>query len=922
MNSDLQEAFDAIVSRQRDARALLDDLDLSIRRLRNRLAAEPPSAASDVAAAVEPPPLPAIILPVPALNLSDNVVPAPEPMEAVSVGNGGTGAPFNSKENAEEESIELRLGSYWLVRFGIIIFLTGLVFLGNFAYHRFVAPLGAPGKLMMLYGVGGTLLAVGAHLDRKRPAMRNYARVLIAGGCAAIYYTSYAAHYVAALRVIENPLIAGALLLALAGGIVWVAERKRSETLALIAVVLGFYTSCINPIGEFTLFSTLLLAGAALVFQLRHGWSRLFWASLIGTYGSYAFWRFHHLIPGGAPSSSSFGSACLAAYWLVFAAALFGTRSARLTDARPAIFFTINNAAFFLLAGFNVAAIRPEGYWLFVTLFGVVLLGLGFAVPERFCAAAPIRPAALAQGLGLTAIGLATKLTGPQTALVFAVESAVLLICAQWRHRWLLHAAAGVAATAATVITVRQLAFHPHLVLPLGLAVSALLLFDATWIKRISHPEEKTRSFGASFFGLLALAMMWAVAWDAPLPEFRPVWFGIAALVLTLLHRPLRLPEIVLPAQAYVFAGAFSSINHPTNAPFSSALFIATALLLEQWWQRAPARSSVVREPRIWQFVVSACAILPAVEWTLEIPGADARLVVPAVAALGAFLYGMIVPAWGTLFTAQLFTVVAAAAFCRGLLEGHPDPAAALAPIGAVLGVGWLWRHSASRIAQVFSTRERLRNVAHGYFGAAGLLAVAWVFEFVPRPWQSPLFALVSVTALVLARLRLRPAWQVLGVVSGGAACLLLWARLEQAVTWVQLGGLVGVASAAHLVVFSGRAHEKGRQEVAGLLLAAVATLWLWVTRWTLLELGPRNLTVTWSLLALAVFVLGFALQARLYRLAGMIFVTLAIARVFLVDVWQFDTLLRIVSFLVLGAVLLVLGFFYNRWTEKLRRWL
>jgi uncharacterized membrane protein len=89
-----------------------------------------------------------------------------------------------------------------------------------------------------------------------------------------------------------------------------------------------------------------------------------------------------------------------------------------------------------------------------------------------------------------------------------------------------------------------------------------------------------------------------------------------------------------------------------------------------------------------------------------------------------------------------------------------------------------------------------------------------------------------------------------------------------------------------------------------------------------LLELGPRNLTVTWSLLALAVFVLGFALQARLYRLAGMIFVTLAIARVFLVDVWQFDTLLRIVSFLVLGAVLLVLGFFYNRWTEKLRRWL
>ena len=54
---------------------------------------------------------------------------------------------------------------------------------------------------------------------------------------------------------------------------------------------------------------------------------------------------------------------------------------------------------------------------------------------------------------------------------------------------------------------------------------------------------------------------------------------------------------------------------------------------------------------------------------------------------------------------------------------------------------------------------------------------------------------------------------------------------------------------------------------------------------------------------------------------SGILEVRAASGRLFLVDVWQFDTLLRIVSFLVLGAVLLVLGFFYNRFAEQVRRW-
>lgn len=43
---------------------------------------------------------------------------------------------------------------------------------------------------------------------------------------------------------------------------------------------------------------------------------------------------------------------------------------------------------------------------------------------------------------------------------------------------------------------------------------------------------------------------------------------------------------------------------------------------------------------------------------------------------------------------------------------------------------------------------------------------------------------------------------------------------------------------------------------------------------------------------------------------------------VFLIDIWKFEPLYRILSFMTLGVVLLVIGYFYNRFEEKLRRWL
>jgi uncharacterized membrane protein len=63
-------------------------------------------------------------------------------------------------------------------------------------------------------------------------------------------------------------------------------------------------------------------------------------------------------------------------------------------------------------------------------------------------------------------------------------------------------------------------------------------------------------------------------------------------------------------------------------------------------------------------------------------------------------------------------------------------------------------------------------------------------------------------------------------------------------------------------------------------------------------------------------------LRERIYRLGGFAILALAIGHVFLIDVWKLETIYRVLSFLVLGAVLLVLSYVYNRFAEQIRRWL
>jgi hypothetical protein len=495
-------------------------------------------------------------------------------------------------------SFEMRLGTYWLVRIGIVMLLTGLVFFGSYAYQNYIGLLGPAGKVSLLYAASTILLGLGAWWQRKaaRASLKNYAQVLFAGGLAAVYFTTYAAHHIQQLCIIENALLDGALLLAWAGFMAWIADRKKSEVLALFAVGLAYYTSAITRVGSFTLYSNFVLTLAAVFFLVRNRWAVLSLASLVATYATYGFWRFYDGSSWhwASPDEGLWtGAAFLMSYWLCFTAAVFLSKHERFVGPERAGFLTLNNGAFFTMFLLTMLQVHHGGFWKFSLGYGSVLLGLA-ALARWTLAAEPLtKNSCLTQGLLLATVGLITKFAGLKLALLLGTESVVLLTVGLLRQSLVLQIGAYLSGALAVGWGIASLERNDVPGLYLGAALGALMTFNACWSQRRSMAEDDEYPIrpAPTYFTLLALAIWLATTWYNTTPSNFPLALAVEALVLTFSVYLLRLRELVLLSQGFLLLGQFAWLWRfilPSTLPpwWNPALMIAVTLGLSHWWQR------------------------------------------------------------------------------------------------------------------------------------------------------------------------------------------------------------------------------------------------------------------------------------------------------------------------------------------------
>jgi uncharacterized membrane protein len=451
----------------------------------------------------------------------------------------------------EKRDLEAHLGTYWLSRVGIVALIIGFAFL--IIYH--FGELGVLVRVGAGYLLSAGLAALGLWLSRRHEL---FGRIVFGGGLALAYFVTYALHFVPAVRVIHSEPLALVLLALNVVGIVVIAQRMQSETVAGIALFLGLHTGMLSDITLFTLMSTTLLAGGALFFLVKNRWVIVPLSSLVAVYSTHVVWAMRtEAIAPGQPDSErlTLSLSFLALYYLLFSVALL-VHPRELSRRAGLSFALLNWVGLLTLGAVEVARWgEPHLFTFFVTL--ALAQGAGAAV-ARWRGASPVLVQAflatsvLTLALGLpshyedtalvrawTAVGLvagiAGRVLGAGALGVVGVGLLYVALGATWlppSGRALLYAALLVGFTLVERASVAQTARLPP---PLqGRRRDTLQFFCAAgaglslvWLVGELMPRELTTlGWGVAAFGLFALGFALRERW------YRLV--GLAVLAFTL----------------------------------------------------------------------------------------------------------------------------------------------------------------------------------------------------------------------------------------------------------------------------------------------------------------------------------------------------------------------------------------------------
>jgi uncharacterized membrane protein len=813
----------------------------------------------------------------------------------------------------------------WFVRIGIGVLLTGIIFLGSYTYQNFIIHWEAGSRVFLMYAISAVLTGLGLLLERSRHELRNYGRVVCAGGFAALYYTTYAAHHVEALKVISHPVTAALLLTGCAALFFGYAAWRKSPTLTLAALILGYYGIAINPLGSLGCFAGFLLSAVGMFFFLRKSWMRTGFTALAGAYGSYAYWQ--GLVHSGGDDASRW---FLLAYWVLFTAACLAPGTRRIEDRIIACFVGLNNILAFLLFAADLRFLHwhPDLGRLALG-FGGILLLLAILLTRYPSHPAVVRRVYLAQGLALVTWGLTIELSGYHLFLALAIEAALLAFFWQRFRGILLHASTVIVAVLAGLVALREEFFWGSDIPTLVWIACGLAFATSGWLMRESpYRDPDSRVFYPTplFFAIMALGLPLL----GILHDYEPAEAGLWMLTIgsilggaaVLLQRRWPVPELGWVAQPYAVLGALKFIvGDASTTEVLAALGLLCGLShLHAHFPRDAEETYRSRVSRPFEFVFGALltAVLAEAILTNTVTRTDA-LFAMALLPLALHLGATGTRCRGIALTSPFLylpVLFLATGQTLGSLFGNrpelTDPASLsilLAALGATghFVVLTAWTGPAGR--------EMLREIL---FPLGGALWFGWVLAAVDHPQ-----ILLALTGLGLVFLR--PDWRV--SLQDAVMVTFLLAGLALAASnlsepfWARYLALPPAFVAHFWLTRETAATDRWKENrLETLAIPASLALTMIVSHQTLETFDGKGLAVAWALLAVFFFATGFGLQRRLYRWAALVMLAATLGHVFAVDVWKLDTLMRIVSFLTLGVVFLALGFVYNRWADRIRR--
>jgi hypothetical protein len=789
----------------------------------------------------------------------------------------------------------------WFSLIGVAVLLTALAL---WAGHLDRVRQNAATGLLLLFGIGVALLVAGLFLDK---LVRGWpARALIAGGLASFYFAAFASYYFPHLRLIDHPVVGCLILTLVAILIVWMSERRPDDRTTFVVVFFAGFTTALQPVQWFTLFSNALLIGAACWLLLRRGSALLVFLTLIASYLTYALWWSYHdgrLDFARYLQLHEFWQTALlfGASWILIVVTLCLVTAQQLALTPRLLLLSLNHALFFSLVVLVLPPMHADWISLFALGFGLLMVIAAFLIKQ--CDRSVWHPASQ-QGLLVFALGLFTVVAGPHWALVLAVTSALLLVTGRaLAERWTtaLRIASGIFAFAACLLAWKTVSEPSDTGRMVGL-IAGLVLLGCACLARPAGTASSKIDWRVVYFAALGTALLLVtIIYQFP-PVIQAPLLAIAAFAITISAGVIRVPELPYLAKGFVLAALvlwLAQIGSFTRPWWNPVIVILVTLYISRWWQTRGAHLIPKWELILVQ-VVAAIGVVAVLFFWLE-GSLTSRwwLVVASTLSVASFFYGVVTRDWAIAVLGQTFSIASLYEFCAQLSQNpSPSPVFALMPIAMFLGLA-----IASGRAQSFVIFKWVPTLFHAF---AVLCSIAWILVFIAADWRFVVLEVLGFALLLWARIQEEKA-AMLGSLAFTSAAVLF--------VWVTDGGSRGfhfqdlIAFALLLLqqqLSKPLVPSPDIQNVA--MSIGIVTLWRWVSLWSLWHFGIASLTIAWAILGLVVFLIGIVFDETMYRRLGWGLLIAAAFRVLLVESHSSGRLV-VLHLAVVGIVMLVATF-------------
>jgi uncharacterized membrane protein len=792
------------------------------------------------------------------------------------------------------------LGGNTIVRVGLVILFIGLSFLARYAASAGLFP--PELRLALIAAVGTGLLVIGFNRRTARP---GFAVALQGAGVATLYLTIFAAFKLFAILGVWP---AFALMVVICGLGCALALLQDSQSLAVSSFIGGFAVPILLATdngGMVPLFGYYTLLSLAVLFIAQaRSWRFVNLTGFFSTFGIATLWGVLSYNPASYATSQGF----LIAFVLIYVAAAI--LYARNTPPRPGS--TSNVVDSTLLFGPALAGFGLQAGLVHDVPFGPAFSALGFGALYLVLAAVLMRrgrgsyrlmtECMLAIGIGFVTLAVPLALGAEWTSSVWALEGAGAFWVGSRQARWMPRAFGLVLQVVAALVYFEHIGNGVH-ALPLanpmfigGLLVALPALAIAWWL-RASLPHSGSRwatgyagveavlSKPMFLFGFLFWCLTLALEIGRNTP---PLHVGGPALPVFDIGMQRILTMLAVVASAWVS----SLIGRRASWPVATWPGRATLVLLTLAFLAQAADADHILHTPDWAIWLVALGLHYHLLYSGDRDPGDA-------AVSGLFRLTHVGSVWLlTLMLADcLWFWIDKALLWQTSWGGVVTLVSSVAVL--MLLAGWAGR--ANQAQALPDRRWPLNPHAIGYFWVAALPLALLVFlgtlgtalvasgNTRPLPYIPMLNPIDLTLALALATLTI---WRRVVVAAVPAPPGSAWLRGRRA-----LAALAGLAFICINTVWLRTAHH---------YLGVV-----WLPDTMLADFAVETgLSILWTLLALGLMMTAHRRMKRAMWLTGAALLALVVAKLLLVDQSNAGGGERIITFIVVGLLMLIVGYF------------